>query len=148
MALDVFYVSSSFHPVSSCTLRFTEALEVHDLARPQELDDVVDVGIVGKAQDVIVGHARLLLGGEVLGEVGDGIARDLHRRRRPRIAGGELREHAGRVVNEIGIEAGLFDLIYREVPRELVDDGADHLKMPQLLGADIGQQALELGVGH
>ena len=38
-----------------------EALEVHDLARTQELDDVVDVGIVGKAQDVIVGHARLLL---------------------------------------------------------------------------------------
>ena len=121
---------------------------MHDLARPQELDDVVDVGIVGKAQDVIVGHARLLLGGEVLGEVGDGIARDLHRRRRPRIAGGELREHAGRVVDEIGIEAGLPDLIYREVPRELVDDGADHLKMPQLLRADIGQQALELRVGH
>ena len=88
------------------------------------------------------------LGGEVLGEVGDGIARDLHRRRRPRIAGGELREHAGRVVDEIGIEAGLLDLIYREVPRELMDDGADHLKMPQLLCADIGQQALELGVGH
>ena len=121
---------------------------MHDLARPQELDDVVDVGIVGKAQDVIVGHARLLLGGEVLGEVGDGIARDLHRRRRPRIAGGELREHAGRVVDEIGIEAGLLDLIYREVPRELMDDGADHLKMSQLLGADISQQALELGVGH
>ena len=52
------------------------------------------------------------------------------------------------MVDEIGIEAGLLDLIYREVPRELVDDGADHLKMPQLLGADIGQQALELGVGH
>ena len=79
--MDVFYVSSSFHLVPSCTLRFAEALEVHDLARTQELDDVVDVGIVGKAQDVIVGHARLLLGGEVLGEVGDGIARDLHRRR-------------------------------------------------------------------
>ena len=121
---------------------------MHDLARPQELDDVVDVGIVGKAQDVIVGHARLLLGGEVLGEVGDGIARDLHRRRRPRIAGGELREHAGRVVDEIGIEAGLLDLIYREVPRELMDDGADHLKMSQLLCTDIGQQTLELGVGH
>lgn len=78
------------------------------------------------------------LGGEVLGEVGDGIARDLHRRRRPRIAGGKLREHAGRVVDEIGIEAGLLDLIYREVPRELMNDGADHLKMPQLLRADRG----------
>ena len=42
---------------------------MHDLARTQELDDVVDVGIVGKAQDVIVGHARLLLGGEVLGRL-------------------------------------------------------------------------------
>ena len=31
---------------------------------------------------------------------------------------------------------------------ELVDDGADHLKMSQLLRTDIGQQALELGVGH
>ena len=122
-------------PILSKPQPLAETLEVHDLARTQELDDVVDVGIVGKAQDVIVGHARLLLGGEVLGEVGDGIARDLHRRRRPRIAGGKLREHAGRVVNEIGVEAGLFDLIYREVSRELVDDGADHLKMPQLLCA-------------
>ena len=122
-------------PILSKPQPLAETLEVHDLARTQELDDVVDVGIVGKAQDVIVGHARLLLGGEVLGEVGDGIARDLHRRRRPRIAGGELREHAGRVVDEIGIEAGLLDLIYREVSRELVDDGADHLKMPQLLCA-------------
>ena len=52
------------------------------------------------------------------------------------------------MINEIFGEAGLLDLIYREVSRELVDDGADHLKMPQLLCADIGQQALELGVGH
>ena len=111
---------------------------MHDLARPQELDDVVDVGIVGKAQDVIVGHARLLLGGEVLGEVGDGVARDLHRRRRPRIAGRKLREHARGVIDEIGIEAGLLDLVRREVPRELMDDGADHLKVSQLLCADCG----------
>ena len=69
--IDVFLVQ----PLPQQLHGLAEALEVHDLARTQELDDVVDVGIVGKAQDVIVGHARLLLGGEVLGEVGDGIAR-------------------------------------------------------------------------
>lgn len=59
--MDVFYVSSSFHLVPSCTLRFTEALEVHDLTRTQELDDIADVRIIGKAQDIVVRHARLLL---------------------------------------------------------------------------------------
>lgn len=61
MVLDVFYVSSSFHSVSSCTLCFAEALEVHDLTRTQELDDIADVRIIGKAENVVVGHARLLL---------------------------------------------------------------------------------------
>ena len=60
MALDVFYVSSSFHPVSSCTLRFAEALEVDDLPGTQELDGIVDVRIIGQAQNVVVGQARLL----------------------------------------------------------------------------------------
>ena len=40
---------------------FTETLEVHDLARTQELDDVAHVRIVGKAQDIVVRHARFLL---------------------------------------------------------------------------------------
>ena len=52
------------------------------------------------------------------------------------------------MVDKIGLESSLLDLFLREISRELVDDRADHLQMPQLLGADIGQQALELGVGH
>ena len=59
--MDVFYVSSSFHLVPSCTLRFTEALEVHDLPRTQEFDGITHVRIVGKAQNVVIRHARLLL---------------------------------------------------------------------------------------
>jgi hypothetical protein len=39
---------------------FAKTLEVHDLPRPQELDDVVDVRIVGQAEDVVVGDAGLL----------------------------------------------------------------------------------------
>lgn len=38
----------------------------------------------------------------------------------------------------IGGESSLLDLFLREISRELVDDGADHLKMPQLLCADCG----------
>ena len=138
MVLDVFYVSSSFHSVSSCTLCFAETLEVHDLTRTQELDDIADVRIIGKAENIVVGHARLLLCCKVLCQVGDGVARNLHGAGGPRRAGGKLREDAGRVVDKIGGEARLADLLLRQIARELVDNGADHLKMPQLLCADCG----------
>ena len=85
---------------------------------------------------------------QILRQVRDGVARDLHGARRPRVARGELRENACRVVDKIGLESSLLDLFLREISRELVDDRTDHLQMPQLLGADVGQQALELGVGH
>ena len=45
---------------------FSEALEVDYLALAEELYGVVDVGVVGEAQDVVVGDAGLLLCGEVL----------------------------------------------------------------------------------
>jgi hypothetical protein len=34
---------------------------MHDLPGPQELDDIVDVRIVGQAQDVVIGDPGLLL---------------------------------------------------------------------------------------
>lgn len=40
---------------------FTEALEVGQLALPQEADRIPHVGVVAEAQNVIVGGARLLL---------------------------------------------------------------------------------------
>ena len=40
---------------------FTEALEVYDLARTQEFDDITHVRIVGKAQDIVVRPARFQL---------------------------------------------------------------------------------------
>ena len=42
-------------------VRFTEALEVDDLPGPEEADDVVDVGVVGLTEDIVVSHACLLL---------------------------------------------------------------------------------------
>ena len=60
---------------------FAETLEMDDFALTEEADGIGDVGIVGKAQDVVVDDARLLFGGQVLGDVGDGVALDLKRRR-------------------------------------------------------------------
>ena len=111
---------------------------MHDLACPQEFDGIVDIRIIGQPQDIVVGHAGLLLGGKVFGEVGDGVARDLHGGGRPRIAGRKLREYACRMIDKVGIEASFLDLVDREVPRELMDNGADHLKVSQFLCADCG----------
>ena len=36
-------------------------LEMDDLPFPEEFDDVVDVGIVGKSQNVVIGYSCLLL---------------------------------------------------------------------------------------
>jgi len=51
-----------------------KALEMHDLAGTQEADDVLDIGVVGKTQDVIIGQARFLFGGEVFVNVGKDVA--------------------------------------------------------------------------
>ena len=40
---------------------FAEALEMNDLPLPQEFDDIVDVRIVGKPQDIVIGDPSLLL---------------------------------------------------------------------------------------
>lgn len=55
--VDVFLVQAVLGEAQA----FAEALEVHDLTRTQELDDIADVRIIGKAENVVVGHARLLL---------------------------------------------------------------------------------------
>ena len=39
----------------------TKPLVMHDLPLPQKLDGLADVGIVAEAEDVVVGHAGLLL---------------------------------------------------------------------------------------
>jgi len=52
------------------------------------------------------------------------------------------------VIHEVGIKAGGADLILGEIAGQLVDDGAHHFQMAQLLGADVRQQCLQLRVGH
>ena len=74
---------------------------------------------------------------QILGKVSDDVACDLHRGGGPGITGGELRVDAGSMIDEIGIKAGGLDLLLIQVPGKLMDNGADHFQMPQLLGADV-----------
>lgn len=41
--------------------RLAEALEVHDLPGTQEADGIADVRVIGKAENVVIGNAGLLL---------------------------------------------------------------------------------------
>lgn len=61
-----------------------EALIVYHLARTQEFQRLAHVGVVDQAQQVIVGRARLLLGGQILRQVGDRVAFDTDIFRTPR----------------------------------------------------------------
>ena len=74
----IYYVFLGTLPWLYC---FSKALEVDDLALAEEFYNVVDVGVVREAEDIIIGYARLLLGGEVLYEVAIRIALwgDCHR---------------------------------------------------------------------
>ena len=53
-----------------------EALVMHDFSGAQEADDVLNIGVIGKAQDIVIGQACLLFGGQVFVNVGKDIAGD------------------------------------------------------------------------
>ena len=117
---------------------FAEALVVHDLSFAQELDGVAHVGVIGEPQDVVVRDAGFLLGGEVLVQIGERVPGDGKGRGAERYAGCRDGVYAGGVVDKVGVESLLIDLLGGEVSCELVDDGADHLEVGELFGAYIG----------
>ena len=55
--IDVFLV----HPVLRQPQSLAEALEVDHLPGPEEFDDIVDIGVIGQAQNVVIGDPGLLL---------------------------------------------------------------------------------------
>lgn len=104
-----------------------------DFPLPQEADHVVDIRVVGQAEDVVVGEAGFLLRRQILRQVSDDIARDLHSRGGPGIAGGKLGKDACGVIHEVGVKACGFDLAVAQIAGELVDEGAHHFQMAQFL---------------
>lgn len=118
-----------------------------DLPLPEETDDVIYIGVVGQPQNVVVGEPGLLLGSQVLGQVGDDIAGGLNRAGAPGEAGSGGGVDAGGVVHEVGGERGVIPhLLIGEIPGQLVDDGCHHLHVSQLLGTYKGVKMCHLKI--
>ena len=81
-------------------------------------------------------------------QVGDGVALAGKLRGREGNAARRLRPDTRGVVHKIGGHALLLDLFRRQAPAQLAHQRAHHLQMGQLLGADVRQNARQLGVGH
>lgn len=54
--IDVFLI----HFVFCETQTLAESLEVNDFPRPQELDGIIDIRVVGETEDIVIGDAGLL----------------------------------------------------------------------------------------
>lgn len=98
---------------------------------------VAHIGIIRKAQDVVIRYAGLLLGGEVFVDVCQRVARYGDASCTERRAGGRYRVNARRVVDEICVKALLLNLLLRQIPRQLVHDCPHHLEMSEFFGAYI-----------
>lgn len=114
-----------------------EALEVHDLPLPQELDGIPHVRVVGKAQDVVIGHAGLLLRAQILVQVGNGVPGHREGCGAEGRAGSRYRIHASGVIHKIGVKARLLYLLRSQIPGKLVDNSAYHFQVGQFFGAYI-----------
>ena len=90
------------------------------------------------AQDVIVSRSRFLLCSHIFRQVRDNIAGGLELVSGEGNAACGLRPDADGVIHIVISETALLDLFHGEAFCELMNDGCDHLKMSQFLGADVG----------
>ena len=85
---------------------------------------------------------------QILCQIGNSIACNLHGRGGPGGAGGKLRIYTSGVVHKVGIKSGGFDLLLAEVPGQLVDNGSNHFQMSELLSSNVCKQPLQLRIWH
>lgn len=140
--IDIFLVHAFFGSIDS----LTKSLEVDDFPLPQESNDIVDIGVIGHTQNVVIGHPSLLLGGHIFRQVCDDIPLDADACGIPGGAGGGCGIYASGMIDKIGGEASVSQLLLGEVAGELVDDGADHLQVSQLLCSYRGSELTPLNV--
>ena len=114
---------------------FAEALVVYDLPLSQEAENVGHVGIVGKPKQIVIRGSCLLLCRHILVEIGDDIALGGEGGGGIRHAGRINRVHAYGVVGKVRRKSAVDDLLFGQVPRQLMHHGAYHLHVPQLFGS-------------
>ena len=72
------------HAILGQAQPFSEPMKMHDLAGPQELDDVVGIGVVAEPQKGIVRDAGFLLRRQVFRQVSDEVSLHAYAGRIPR----------------------------------------------------------------
>lgn len=111
--------------------RLAETLEVDNLALPQKPNGSNDIGIIHKAQNVVIGRASLLLGSHILGQIRNGIALGCKRHGTEGRPACGLRIDTCREVDKVSVKALSLDLLRRQIPRQLMHNRPDHLQMCQ-----------------
>ena len=106
-------------------VRIAKALEMYDLTLAQKADRIENIRVIDQTQDIVVGHAGLLFCCQILHQIADDIAGGLQRRCRERNAAGCLRIDTGGVVDKVGIQTALLDLIDGQIAGQLIQNGAD-----------------------
>ena len=76
---------------------------------------------------------------QVLHQICHGVAFDLHGSGAPWETGSRCGINTGGMVNKVGCESRILNLVILQIPCQLVDDGTDHFQMAQLFRADVGQ---------
>ena len=102
-----------------------KALEVNYLALTQELDDVVNVGVVGKTENIVIGRASLLLSRQVLVKVGEDISLDADVLHVKGYSCGRYGIGAVGMVHEVGGKGCAVYLVHREIFGKLVNNSRD-----------------------
>ena len=120
-------------PLRDVAQPFAEALVMHHLPLAQEPDDVRHVRVVGQLQDVVVRDAGFLFGRHALVQIRNRVAFYRQAHRREWRAGRAHRVDSRGVIDEIVRKSGRLDFFHRQVPGQLVDDGADHFKVAEFL---------------
>ena len=122
----------------------TEALEMDNLPLSEESDDIVDIGIIGQAQNVVIGLAGLLFGGKILGQIGDHITGGLDRGGTPWETGSGSGVDACGMIHKVGGKAGVFlNLFVGQIAGQLMDNGGHHFQMAQFFSAESGGETEE-----
>ncbi len=114
---------------------FAEALEMNDLPLTQIADGILDIGVIGKAQDVVIGGSCLLFGGHILSKIGKGIGLGLEIACRERHTGCGCGINGCTVIDEILIESARLDLFGRQILRQLINNGGNNFEVSKLLCA-------------
>lgn len=121
---------------------------MNNLPCAQESNDFVNVWVVGKAQYIVVGRARFLLGSHVFHYVCDGVCLDCKISRAERYPGSIHRVDSIRMTYVVVSLAVLIEALRALAVRKLTDYASDYFQVPQFLGSYVGKQSLSHIVRH